>query len=47
VHGRGPSSQISVDYRFVPVMTFSDGKIVRIDRYDDWSAATAAMGLPE
>jgi ketosteroid isomerase-like protein len=47
VHGHGPSSQISVDYRFVPVLTFRDGRIVRMDRYDGWSAATAAMGLPE
>jgi ketosteroid isomerase-like protein len=47
VHGRGPSSQIAVDYRFVPVMTFRERKIVRMDRYDNWSAATAAMGLSE
>jgi ketosteroid isomerase-like protein len=47
VHGRGPSSQIAVEYRFVPVMTFRNGKIVRMDRYDDWAAATRAMGLSE
>jgi ketosteroid isomerase-like protein len=44
VRGQGPSSQIAVDYSFVPVMTFREGKIVRMDRYDDWSAATAALG---
>jgi ketosteroid isomerase-like protein len=47
VRGRGPTSQITVDYRFVPVMTFRDGKIVRMDRYDDWTAATEALGLSE
>ena len=47
VHGRGPSSQIPVDYRFVPVMTFREGKIVRMDRYDDWASATAALGLSD
>jgi ketosteroid isomerase-like protein len=47
VRGHGPTSQIAVDYRFVTVMTFREGKIVRMDRYDDWSAAAAAMGLPE
>jgi ketosteroid isomerase-like protein len=45
--GRGPGSQIPVDYRFAPVFTFRDGKIVRMDRYDDWASATAAMGLSE
>src|SRR5437660_4705486 len=41
--GRGPSSGIPVDYRFVPLLTFRGGKIVRMARYDDWDAAIAAM----
>jgi ketosteroid isomerase-like protein len=47
VFGRGPSSGIQVDYRFVPVFTFRDGKVVRIDRYDDWAEALEAAGLSE
>jgi ketosteroid isomerase-like protein len=47
VSGRGPGSQIPVDYRFAPVFTFRDGKIIRMDRYDDWAAATEAVGLSE
>jgi ketosteroid isomerase-like protein len=43
--GLGPGSEIAADCRFVPVMTFREGKIVRVDRYDDWGAAAAAMGL--
>jgi ketosteroid isomerase-like protein len=43
--GRGPGSQIPVEYTFVPVMTFRDGKIVRMDRYDTWEEATKAVGL--
>jgi len=36
-----------VEYRFAPVFTFRNGKIVRMDRYDDWAAATEAIGPPE
>jgi ketosteroid isomerase-like protein len=45
VIGRGPSSGIQVDYRFVPVFTVRDGRVVRIDRYDDWAEALEAAGL--
>jgi ketosteroid isomerase-like protein len=45
--GRGPGSQIPVDYTFAPVYTFRDGKIARMDRYDDWAAAMEAIGVPE
>jgi ketosteroid isomerase-like protein len=41
--GRGPGSQIPVNYSFVPVFTFRDGKIVRMDRYDDWDTAMEAV----
>jgi ketosteroid isomerase-like protein len=47
VRGQGPTSRIAVDYRFVPVMTFREGKIVRMDRHDDWAAAMAALGVAE
>jgi ketosteroid isomerase-like protein len=47
VSGRGPGSGIAVDYRFVPVFTLRAGKIVRIDRYDDWGKALTGAGLAE
>ena len=47
VSGRGPGSQIPVDYSFVPVFTFRDGKIIRMDRYDDWATAMKALRLSE
>jgi ketosteroid isomerase-like protein len=47
VRGRGPTSQIGVDYSFVPVLTLRDEKIVRMDRYDDWAQALEAVGLRE
>jgi ketosteroid isomerase-like protein len=43
LQGRGPSSEIEVDYRFTAVMTFHGERIVRMDRYDDWAAAIAAL----
>ena len=45
--GRGPSSGVPVEYRFVPVFTFRGGKVVRMDRYDDWAEALEAAGLSE
>jgi ketosteroid isomerase-like protein len=47
VSGRGPGSQIPVDYSFAPLFTFRGGKITRMDRYDDWAAAMRALGLSE
>jgi ketosteroid isomerase-like protein len=47
VSGRGPGSQIPVDYSFAPLFTFRDGKIIRMDRYDDWAAALKALGQAE
>jgi ketosteroid isomerase-like protein len=46
VGGRGRGSGVPVDYRFAPVMTFRSGKIVRMDRYDDWPEAMAAIEPP-
>ncbi len=47
VIGRGPTSGLAVDYRLVPVFTFHDGKIVRMERFDDWQEALEAVGLSE
>jgi ketosteroid isomerase-like protein len=47
VSGRGPSSGLGVDYRFVPIFSFRGGKIFRMDRYDDWAEALEAAGLSE
>jgi ketosteroid isomerase-like protein len=47
VVGRGPGSGIQVDYRFVPVLTVRNGKVVRVDRYDDWTEALESAGLSE
>jgi ketosteroid isomerase-like protein len=47
VAGRGPGSQIPVYYNFAPVFRFRNGKIARMDRYDDWDAAMEAVGAPE
>jgi hypothetical protein len=33
-----------VDYRFVPLFTFRDGKILRMDRFSEWEEAIAAAG---
>jgi ketosteroid isomerase-like protein len=43
VSGRGPRSQIPVDYSFAPLFTFREGKIIRMDRYDDWATAMEAV----
>jgi ketosteroid isomerase-like protein len=47
VKGRGEFSKIGVDYRFATVMTFRDGKVVRMDRYGDRAEALEAAGLSE
>lgn len=45
--GAGRSTGIAVDWRFVPVFTFREGKVVRVDRYADLAEALAATGLSE
>jgi ketosteroid isomerase-like protein len=45
--GHGQFSKIAVDYRFVPMYTFRDGKVVRMDRYGDRAEALKAVGLRE
>jgi ketosteroid isomerase-like protein len=44
VRGRGPGSGIEVEYRFVPLLTFRKGRIVRMDRFTEWEEALAAPG---
>jgi ketosteroid isomerase-like protein len=45
VRGRGPGSGIEVEYRFVPLLAFREGKILRMDRFTEWEEALAAAGL--
>ena len=45
--GRGRSSGIQVDARLYEVYTFSGGKVVRMDEFNDRSAALEAAGLAE
>src|SRR3954447_1728829 len=47
VRGRAPHTGIEIDYRFVPLITVRDGKIVRIDRFTHLEAALEAAGLRE
>jgi ketosteroid isomerase-like protein len=42
VKGHGKFSKIEVDYRFVPVFTFREQEVVRMDRYGDRAEALAA-----
>jgi ketosteroid isomerase-like protein len=47
VSGRGPGSQIPVDYSFAPLFTFRDGRIIRMDRYGNWAEAMNTVGPSE
>jgi ketosteroid isomerase-like protein len=47
VLAHGQFSKIDVDYRFVPVFTFRDGQVVRMDRYGDRAEALEAVGMSE
>jgi ketosteroid isomerase-like protein len=47
VKGRGQFSKLGIDYRFVPVYTLRDGKVVRMDRYRDRTEALEAAGVFE
>jgi len=47
VRGRAPHTGIEIDYRFVPLITVRNGKIVRIDRFAHLEAALEAAGLSE
>jgi ketosteroid isomerase-like protein len=41
--GRGRFSKIGVDYRFAPLFTFRNGKVVRMDRYNSRSESTRSL----
>ena len=47
VRGRAPHTGIDIDYRFAPLITVRNGKIVRIDRFADLEEAVEAAGRPE
>jgi hypothetical protein len=47
VKGRGQFSKLGIDYRFVPVYTLRDGKVVRMDRYRNRTEALEAAGVFE
>jgi ketosteroid isomerase-like protein len=47
VRGRAPHSGIDVDYRFAPLITVRNGKIIRVDRFTDLKEALGAAGLSE
>jgi ketosteroid isomerase-like protein len=42
LRGRAPHSGIGVDYRFAPLITVRNGKIIRIDRFTDLEEALEA-----
>jgi ketosteroid isomerase-like protein len=43
----GRRTRIGVDWHFVPVFTFRDGRVVRMDRYSNRADAFEAVGLRE
>ncbi len=45
--GRGRGSGIEIDALFYDVYTLRDGKIVRMDQFNDRSQALAAVGLAD
>ena len=47
VRGRAPHTGIDVDYRFAPLITVRDSRIIRIDRFTDLREALEAAGLSE
>jgi ketosteroid isomerase-like protein len=47
VRGRAPHTGIEIDYRFTPLITVRNSKIVRIDRFTSLAEALEAAGLSE
>jgi ketosteroid isomerase-like protein len=45
--GRGRGSGVEIDARFYDVYTLRDGKIVRMDQFNERSQALEAAGLPQ
>ncbi len=46
-HGRGRASGVEVDERLYEVFTLRDGKVLRIDEYENRADALEAAGLSE
>jgi ketosteroid isomerase-like protein len=46
-HGRGKSSGVATDWRHGQVWTLRDGKVIRVESFDEFSDALAAAGLSE
>jgi uncharacterized protein len=47
MHGRGKASRAPVELRWAIVVTFSEGRIVRLDNYAEKEQALEAAGLSE
>jgi uncharacterized protein len=47
LQGRVPGGQVDVDAEIAHVLTIRDGRIARLDGYEDPEAALAAVGLSE
>jgi ketosteroid isomerase-like protein len=45
--GRGRSSRLAMEMKMAQVATLRDGKVIRLDNYDDRSEALEATGLRE
>ena len=45
--GRGRESGLAMDMEWAQIATISDGKIIRVENYDDRSNALEAAGLSE
>jgi len=45
--GRGRESGLAMDMKWAQIATVSDGKIIRVENYDDRSRALEAAGLSE
>jgi uncharacterized protein len=46
-HGRGKESGVETEGRMHSVTALRDGRIVRIEYFNDWADALEAAGLPE
>jgi ketosteroid isomerase-like protein len=46
-HGRGKESGVETEGRMHSVTALRDGRIVRIEYFDDWAKALEAAGLRE
>jgi ketosteroid isomerase-like protein len=47
LHGRGKESGVETEGEMHPVNTLRDGRIVRVEYFNDWAEALEAAGLRE